>query len=263
MIKEVLSSAEKEREVIFERFAQQLEIVFTAETKRDLFLLAFVEAIHNAAEHGCRKNRTRKIKIRYFLKENFACVSIEDEGSGFDPFFPDPKKVKGARGRGLGFIKANSDLVFFNRKGNKITFLKGVKTMDKTFENVDATISITADQTVIITNLKTTGDRKFALSAGISDILGCLKIKIERFFIDMKHIRILDSLAWGVIFAEAEKEEISLIYLFNSSEAIIKTAAQLGIKDRNDCYSKIKVSANDEEIPEILENIKKTICLAC
>lgn len=227
-----------------------MEMAFKKDSERELYLLALVEAINNAAEHGNRGITERKIKVRYFFKKNIAGISVLDEGSGFNPVFPDLKKVTGKRGRGLGFIKAGSDAFFFNRKGNRLTFLKGCCTMEKVFINAKAKISKFPNVVVLITDLEI--KKHSNVASALIDIFESLNdLKQKKVLIDLKKIRILDSLTWGAIFSEAEKDT-DLILLFNVNKAIQKTASQLGIKERKDIYSKIKINEDDSEALKIL-----------
>lgn len=257
-MEEIISSAENDLEALFSRFSRQLENVFNDETERELFLLAFIESVNNAAEHGNKNDSNRLIKISCFLKKGFALVSVEDEGAGFDPIFPDLKKERGKRGRGLGIIKVNTEAVFFNRKGNKITFLKGGRTM-KTFKNIEASVSIMANDNIILVKIESTRDEKknkFALSKGIMEIFECLagmKGGKKKILFDLKNVRILTSVAWGAFFAEVERKDIDLICLFNANDTIMTLAKQLGIRERNGFSSKFKVFPDNSEAVKMLE----------
>ncbi len=216
------------------------------ETERELFLLAFIEAVNNAAEHGNKDDPAKSMRIGFFLKKDFACVSVEDEGEGFDPVLPDLKKEEGRGGLGVGII---------------ITFLKGGETvdvkMDEKLGNIHATVSITPEKDVLVTKLKVRKENKSVLKQEIGEVFDLLNaIGKKAIYIDLKNIYILTSLAWGTIFAETEKKEIELIHLFNVNEAIRTTAKQMGIEGRNDHYSKIKVSAGKEDVKEILKTLK-------
>lgn len=253
--REIISSLEKDREKFYSRIENELQSVFVDKMERELFLLAFVESINNAAEHGNKNDPEKEIKISYSFKKGFAYVSVEDEGIGFTPVFPEIKKVTGRRGHGLGFVIAGADVVFFNQKGNRISFLKGVeKAMNKP-KNLEATIIMIPDGRVVIINLKTKGDNgRFVFSQGITEVFESFT-EYHKFYFDLKNVPILISQDWGAIFAEAEKKDITLIHLFNASGAVAEAAKQLGIGEKKDEYNKIKVHLDDKEVQKILENI--------
>lgn len=255
---EVISNSNNDRAILFDCFRRQLENVFSEETERELFFLAFTEAVNNAAEHGNRDNPTKKININGFFKENFSSVSVTDEGEGFLPVFPDLKRVKSGRGRGLGFIKANADAVFFNRKGNRITFLKGGKNMEGTFDHINAKLTIISyDGIVLVTEIEKKRGSETKFSNGIAEIFDALNgFRIKKILIDLSRIKLLTSADWGSLFASAERKDLELIHLFNACEAIQTTAKQLGIDKRNDSFGKIKIFADDEEVQNIIENKK-------
>lgn len=262
MKEKIIPSSEKEREKLFDWFRRKLESVFMDETERELFLLAFIEAVNNAAEHGNKGDPDKSMIIGFCLRKDFACISVEDEGEGFEAIFPDLKKVEGRKGRGLGFIKNNTNHLFFNKKGNRITFSKGGETvdmeMDAKLENIQATLNITPKGDALVTNLKIKKENKFVLQQEIGEVFDLLSVVEKKaVYVDLKNIRILTSLAWGTIFAEAEKEDLELIHLFNANETIRSTAKQMGIEERNDHYSKIKISAGKEEVEEIFKASQK------
>lgn len=248
---EVISNRNNDREALFDRFRRQLENVFVGETERELFLLAFIEAANNAAEHGNRDSPVKNINIKVFFKENFSSVSVTDEGEGFMPVFPDLKRVKRRRGRGLGLIKANADAVFFNRKGNRITFLKGGKNVEGTFEHVNAKLTIMPNDGIVLVTEIADAATKFAHE--IVEIFDSLNgFRVKKVLIDLNRIKLLTSMDWGCLFASAEREDIELIHLFNACETIQTTAKQLGINKRKDNFGKIKIFADDEEVQNIL-----------
>lgn len=249
-MEKIISSSEDDREFIFNFFELELEKVFKNEIERSLFFLALIEAVNNAAEHGNKNACDKKIKINYFFRKEFALVSVEDEGEGFEPVFPDLKNVNKPRGRGLGFIKANTDIVFFNQNANKIMFMKGGE-MISTFENVEAIVTIFPNKSALISELKTKESRKSALSQGIMEIFEFCQNKAEVLCFDLRHISLLNSLAWGAFFAEAEKDTIKSINLFNANKAIQTTSKQMGIGTRNDVYDKIIISSDNKIIKDI------------
>lgn len=247
---ETISSSESDREKLFDRLYEQMGNTFKKSSEKELCLLTLIEAVNNAAEHGNNNITEKTIKINYFFSKNISGISISDEGPGFNPAFPDLKNTKGKRGRGLGFIKANSKTVFFNRTGNQVSFFKGCCTMDQEFQNAKAKSSIFPSVTVLITDLEL--KNKNNISNGLAEIFASLgDLKQKKILIDLKKIRILNSMTWGTIFSEAE-ENTELILLFNVNKAIQETAKQIGLNARKGIYSKIKIFEDNSEVLKIL-----------
>lgn len=247
---EIISSSESDREKLFDRLYKKSGNTFKKSSEKELYLLALIEAVNNAAEHGNNDIAEKTIKINYFFLKNISGISISDEGPGFNPVFPDLKNTKGKRGRGLGFIKTNSDAVFFNRTGNQITFFKGCCSMDQESQNAKAKSSIFPRVTVLITDLELKNRNN--ISNGLAEIFANLgNIKPKKILIDLKQVRVLSSMTWGTIFSEAE-ENTELILLFNVNKAIQETAKQIGLNTRKGIYSKIKLFEDNSEVLKIL-----------
>ena len=89
--------------------------------------LAMDEAIVNAIKHGHNNDESKEIKIEYIGDETKVCISIEDEGEGFDyngivdPRFEDA--LHRTHGRGIFLIQQFMSQVSFNPVGNRITFV--------------------------------------------------------------------------------------------------------------------------------------------
>jgi DNA-binding response OmpR family regulator len=83
-----------------------------------------------AVEERC-KNTSKKITIRTIYDPKNIKISIEDEGSGFDPNqVPDPIKNPSANlfsGRGLFLTRLNIDQIDFNERGNNVTITRFLK----------------------------------------------------------------------------------------------------------------------------------------
>ena len=69
----------------------------------------------------------------------------------------------------------------------------------------------------------------------------CERLGYRRIMLDMAEIRLLTSLAWGRIFAESEKDHIDAIVLFNTNEAMMTVARQMGIDSKGGVYKKISI----------------------
>jgi len=233
----VLRSSEEERQALFEWLEDRLESSLADETERDLFLLVTVEAVNNAAEHGNDGDPQKRIIFRSLIRPGLTLVSVEDEGPGFEPLFPDLKKVDTPRGRGLGLIKANCDAVFFNQAGNQIIFLKGGKDMTQLLQSA-ASIQLLPEGVVLISDL----GPKIDVFKAISEVFDHVStVAPRKVFLDLKEVKLLSSLVWGTIFAQATEATMELIVLFNASEAIKTAAEQMGLAKRHGDYGKIRV----------------------
>jgi len=97
--------------------------------------LSMEEALINAMKYGNKFDERLDVSVEFGCKENKFILSIEDRGGGFDyKNMPDPTNeenlLKG-RGRGVFLILRLMDSVEFNKKGNRITMIKYLKTKNK------------------------------------------------------------------------------------------------------------------------------------
>jgi serine/threonine-protein kinase RsbW len=87
-------------------------------------LLCISEAIHNAIVHGNGGNCNKNVSIEVHCKSSELHIIIEDEGDGFNfNNMEDPTSktnIKKESGRGIFIMKALSQNVKFNNKGNKV-----------------------------------------------------------------------------------------------------------------------------------------------
>jgi len=245
----VLRSSEEERQALFEWLEGRLESSLADETERDLFLLATVEAINNAAEHGNDGDPRKRIAFRSLIRPGLTLVSVEDEGPGFEPVFPDLKKMAAPRGRGLGLIKANCDAVLFNQAGNQIVFLKGGRDMTQLRQSA-ASIQLLPKGVVLVSDL---GRPKVDAFKAISEIFDHVSaVESRKVFLDLKEVKLLSSSVWGTIFAQAAEATVELIVLFNASEAIRTAAEQMGLGERHGDYDKIRVLEDANEAMRLM-----------
>ncbi|MDD4957209.1 MAG: ATP-binding protein [Candidatus Omnitrophica bacterium] len=90
--------------------------------------LAFEEALRNAMIHGNRLDPGKKVKVEADMREQYVVISIEDEGSGFDPdSLPDPtleRNLLREGGRGVFLIKKLMDEVIYENNGKKVRMVK-------------------------------------------------------------------------------------------------------------------------------------------
>jgi len=98
--------------------------------ERDIFAikLAVEEALVNAIKHGNQMDRSKTVRVAYFIDPNRFEIDITDEGCGFDPCdVPDPTAVENLErpcGRGLLLIRYYMSSVTFQNNGRTIVMHK-------------------------------------------------------------------------------------------------------------------------------------------
>lgn len=91
-------------------------------------LVATLEAVNNAIIHGNKTDKSKYVKVVFDLKETCLAITVEDEGSGFNPgIIPDPTSpgnIEKLHGRGVYLMRNLADNIEFNPNGNlvKMTF---------------------------------------------------------------------------------------------------------------------------------------------
>lgn len=101
----------------------------------DSIIIAFHEMLINAMEHGNKFDENKKIEIKVELANKYISISVKDQGRGFNwlslkerksSSIVDMKDEVASRGRGLGYILSDiaSDFLYYNYKGNQVTFIK-------------------------------------------------------------------------------------------------------------------------------------------
>lgn len=91
-------------------------------------LIATVEAVANAIQHGNRLDPSKFVFLDADIVDNKLYIYVKDEGLGFDPsVLPDPTKPENIMkfsGRGIYLIRSLSDELEFQEGGTqlKITF---------------------------------------------------------------------------------------------------------------------------------------------
>lgn len=88
--------------------------------------LCVSEAVINSIQHGSKGDKTKNVIVKISCFSNEVSVLIEDEGNGFDRnTIQNPTLVDNIRkesGRGIFIIKAITENMEFNEKGNCIQF---------------------------------------------------------------------------------------------------------------------------------------------
>lgn len=88
--------------------------------------LCVSEAVINSIKHGNKSDRNKQVSVTIGCTKNEITVLIEDQGNGFDySIVCDPtieENIRNESGRGIHIIKALTDKVEYNRKGNIVQF---------------------------------------------------------------------------------------------------------------------------------------------
>ncbi len=100
------------------------------ESTIDDISIAITELFNNAIHHGNQNDVNKKVHLLYTLSGNALKISIQDEGSGFEPDqLRDPlapENILADNGRGIYLVKMLMDKVHFNitNKGSEIIITK-------------------------------------------------------------------------------------------------------------------------------------------
>ncbi|WP_027182790.1 ATP-binding protein [Desulfovibrio inopinatus] len=227
---------------------------FETETDRDLFLLAVIETVNNTVDHALPKASTDEVNALFVSGKTWALFGLRDWGPGFVPSIKDPGTVSGPRGRGLGYIRNFADVLLFNSQGNEIAFVKGVAAMQVAATNVTAKQSVFPPHVMLFHDVVFL-QAKINISQGFTELFEAAATlgKGRKVFIDIKNVRLLNSMAWGSIFAESEHEDVESIVLFNAGEAIVRSAKLMGLDARHgEVYEKIQLIPDCGRAMEVL-----------
>lgn len=248
-----ITSSEAERELFFERLEQCADSTFHDPLVRDEWILAVVEAVNNAAEHGNKGVEDRKIQIIMAEGAGVALCSVQDEGGGYTPKFGDLKAVSGSRGRGMSMIRASVDVLYHNVSGNRVTMIKGAESMRYEDNDISACIIDLGNGNRLASGLEFRGG-KIRMTHGMGALMEhILNDGATRVWIDMTGVNILTSTAWGGLFADAEKEVVELIVLLNTTPSLMQTARLMELGKGDGPSGKIRVfGADDSEGTELL-----------
>ena len=247
-----ISSSEDGRDEFFQFLEGAMERSLPDEIARETFYLTVVEAVNNAAEHGNKNDPGKKILVDYFLGPEVAVMLIKDQGPGFTPGFVDLKSVRSRRGRGLSLIRENVDVFFFNFPGNRITLIKGGETMYFEGQDVQAGIHRLSPRVTLASGL-TFGESKVKMTQGMAALMEeILGQDAGRIWLDCSRVKMLNSSAWGVLYADAERGDVECIVLFNAREVVVNTARQMGFGAGEGPGGKIRVFGDEKGAMELL-----------
>ena len=87
-------------------------------------LISLTEAVNNAIIHGNRADENKYVHINVLKDGSILNVSVEDEGTGFDPTnLPDPTSpeyIECCGGRGVFLIHQLCDKVEYKKNGKRV-----------------------------------------------------------------------------------------------------------------------------------------------
>jgi serine/threonine-protein kinase RsbW len=90
-------------------------------------LVAVLEAVNNAIVHGNKSDVRKSVELDFSTIKRNLCVSVTDEGIGFDPKkVPDPTKpenIESINGRGVFLMSKLADEIEFNTRGNSVKLI--------------------------------------------------------------------------------------------------------------------------------------------
>lgn len=90
--------------------------------------LAFEEAATNAVRHGNSNDRSKKVRVGYYVDPQRVVIVVQDEGCGFHPdSVPDPtadENLERPCGRGLMLMQSYMTKVRYSTTGNEVWLLK-------------------------------------------------------------------------------------------------------------------------------------------
>jgi serine/threonine-protein kinase RsbW len=97
--------------------------------------LVLNELMFNAVLHGNRADESKQVRVSLTTTRKLVCISIEDEGPGFDSEavllnMQREDSLRMETGRGLVLANALADEVTYSQEGRRVTFLKRIGLKD-------------------------------------------------------------------------------------------------------------------------------------
>lgn len=90
-------------------------------------LIASIEGVNNAIVHGNKLDESKTVKINIKICDKKICITISDQGKGFDPNkIPDPtipENIENISGRGVFLMKKLSDEITFENNGTTVKMI--------------------------------------------------------------------------------------------------------------------------------------------
>jgi serine/threonine-protein kinase RsbW len=139
MVQAVIPSDLTEAQRILENIAGLLQANGYDKVDRFAIHLAVDEALVNAIKHGNQMDRAKRVLIDYRVTEERFVITIEDEGSGFDPDeLADPRTIEQMQrpcGRGVFLMRHYMSTVVFHPPGRKVTLTRFRSASGPKFDN--------------------------------------------------------------------------------------------------------------------------------
>lgn len=130
------SSFAMEKELVIESSPDKIrEVEVLIEEVRDVLqfkddvygnvMVAITEAVNNGIIHGNESDSSKKVFIKVSMMNQYRLlVSVEDEGTGFDPEALNdptaPENLEKIGGRGVFLMEALSDEISFSNDGRRV-----------------------------------------------------------------------------------------------------------------------------------------------
>lgn len=156
--REIQISSASEETYRIERFVEEIcDQYYINNSYFGNILIAIEEAVNNAIVHGNGNDRNKTVRIKFTPTPAGLEFTIRDEGDGFDfNSIPDPLtgEETNYNGRGLFLIRALSDETSFNKKGNKISILFKISSI-----NTDTSIQRINELSKYFASKKTTAGK--------------------------------------------------------------------------------------------------------
>lgn len=117
-------------EKLAEKAADQMKF---NEEEKDSLAIAVTEAVNNAIIHGNKRNKDKKVSIKFTFQDDKLLVTVKDEGKGFNPKkISDPlapENLLKESGRGIFILSTLMDEVKFrfDKNGTEISMVKSKK----------------------------------------------------------------------------------------------------------------------------------------
>jgi serine/threonine-protein kinase RsbW len=97
--------------------------------------LVLNELMFNAVLHGNRADESKQVRVSLTTTRKLVCISIEDEGPGFDSEaallnMRREDSLRMETGRGMALASALADEVTYSQDGRRVTFLKRIGLKD-------------------------------------------------------------------------------------------------------------------------------------
>jgi len=120
-----------------EKFVDEIcEAYYITNSYYGNILMAILEAVKNAIEHGNKNNPGKQVKISFKSVPNGLCFTIRDQGEGFNfRNVPNPIEVPEGQaekaGKGIFLIRSLADQVSYNSKGNVVEIIFFISTINQ------------------------------------------------------------------------------------------------------------------------------------